>query len=161
MLISVNEFAQGGISKPRNEIIMKFFRLLGESERQGFGGPQIFRTAISNKSRIPEIHTNLESTELKLWYIDLADSYPELNYDEKLVFESIVKSPGPISRRKIEETIGFNEYKVRKSLEGLLSTNKIEMLGKGSATKYVPKIGSKEMLAQLQMLVDQIQGHFK
>lgn len=161
MLISISEFVQGGLSKPRNEIIMKLFRLLGESERQGFGGPQIFRIAINNKFRFPEIHTNLESTELKLWHIDLTDSYPELSSEEKIVFECIVKSSGPISRRQIEEIMNLSEYQVRKSLESLLSTDKIEMIGKGPSTKYIPKIGSKEMITQLQMLVGQIQEHYK
>ncbi len=38
MLVSKEQFVAGGDSRPRNEIIMKLFRLLGASERQGFGG---------------------------------------------------------------------------------------------------------------------------
>jgi predicted HTH transcriptional regulator len=154
MLISISEFVQGGISKPRNEIIMKLFRLLGESERQGFGGPQIFRSAFNSRFRIPEIHTNLESTELKLWYIDLIDSYPELTIEEKKVFECIIKAPGPISKRNIEELLNFSAYQSRKSLESLLEAEKIEMVGKGSATRYLPKMGSNEMITQLQMIIN-------
>ena len=161
MLISISEFVQGGISKPRNEIIMKLFRLLGESERQGFGGPQIFKSAVNNKFRIPEIYTNLESTELKLWYIDLTDSYPELTTEEKRVFECIVKAPGPISKRNIEELLNLSEYQSRKAIESLLATEKIEMVGRGSATKYIPRIGSKEMITQLQMIVSHIQQHYQ
>lgn len=37
MLVSPQQFFLGGDSRPRNEIIMKLFRLLGASERQGFG----------------------------------------------------------------------------------------------------------------------------
>lgn len=157
MLISISEFVQGGISKPRNEIIMKLFRLLGESERQGFGGPKIFRSAVNSEFRIPEVHTSLESTELKLWYIDLADSYPDLTTEEKKVFKCIVKATGPISRRNIKELLNLSEYQSRKAIESLLATEKIEMVGKGSATKYSPRIGSNEMIAQLQMIVNHFQ----
>lgn len=161
MLISINEFVQGGISKPRNEIIMKLFRLLGASERQGFGGPQIFKSATNNAYRIPEIYTNLESTELKLWHIDLVDSYPELSDEEKSVFECIVKAPGPIAKREIENSLNFTGYRVRKSLESLLDSQKIERVGNGPSTRYTPRIGSTEMLTQLQMMVNRIHQFYQ
>ena len=49
MLVSPEQFFLGGDSRPRNEIIMKMFRLLGASERQGFGGPLIYKTAVQNE----------------------------------------------------------------------------------------------------------------
>lgn len=161
MLISINDFVQGGVSKPRNEIIMKLFRLLGESERQGFGGPQIFKSAASNKFRIPEIYTNLEHTELKLWHIDIVNSYPELSEEERYVFECIVKAPRPIAKREIEASLNITEYKVRKALENLLDSQKIERIGNGPSTKYVLKFGSPEMLTQLQMIVNHLQQHYQ
>lgn len=161
MLVSISEFVQGGISKPRNEIIMKSFRLLGASERQGFGGPQIFKSAKSNDYRIPEIYTSLEYTELKLWYIDLIDSYPELSAEERSVYECVIKSPGAISKREIEESLNLTEYRVRKTLESLLSSEKIERVGNGPSTKYIPRIGSKEMLTQLHMMVNSLQKFYK
>ena len=161
MLISVPEFVQGGISKPRNEIIMKLFRLLGASERQGFGGPQIFRSAVNNAYRIPEIYTNLEHTELKLWHIDLVDSYPELTDEEKKVFECIVKAPGAIAKREIENSLDLTEYRVRKALENLLSSKKVDKVGNGPSTKYIPRIGSTEMLTQLHMMVNRIHQQYQ
>lgn len=161
MLISVSEFVQGGISKPRNEIIMKLFRLLGASERQGFGGPQIFKSAKSNDYRMPEVFTNLEHTELKLWHIDLIDSYPELNDEERSVFECIVKAPGSIAKREIEDSLNLTEYRVRKALDSLLNSQKIDRIGNGPSTKYMLHIGSTEMLAQLQMMVNSIQQQYQ
>ena len=64
MLVSPLQFVKGGDSRPRNEIIMKMFRLLGASERQGFGGPLIYKTAATNDFRTPEITTDIEHTEL-------------------------------------------------------------------------------------------------
>ena len=51
MLVSLQQFRTGGDSRPRNEIIMKMFRWLGASERQGYGGPLIYTTTL--KSDIP------------------------------------------------------------------------------------------------------------
>lgn len=48
MLILEIALISGGISKPRNDMIMRMFRLLGESERQGFGGSQIFKYTIES-----------------------------------------------------------------------------------------------------------------
>ena len=48
MLVTKEQFLMGGDSRPRNEIIMKLFRLLGVSEIQGFGGPLIYKNAIKN-----------------------------------------------------------------------------------------------------------------
>ncbi len=161
MLISIDEFVQGGYSKPRNEIIMKLFRLLGASERQGFGGPQIFKFAKSNDYRIPEIYTNLEFTELKLWHIDLVESYPELTNEERKVFECIVKASGPIAKREIQETLNLSEYKVRKTLDYLLESKKVERTGNGPSTKYVLRVGSPEMITQLQIMVNNIYQHYR
>lgn len=156
MLISVNEFVQGGISKPRNEVIMQMFRLIGASERQGFGGPQIFKTAKSNDYRIPEVYTNLEYTELKLWHIDLAESYPELSEEEKSVFECIIKAHGPIARSKIQDSLKLTEYRVKKALETLVVSDKVERIGNGPSVKYKLKTGSKERLAQLHILINDL-----
>ena len=92
MLVSTEQFIIGGDSRPRNEIIMKLFRYLGASERQGFGGPLIFKTAVANDLRRPEIQSDLEHTELRVWNIDLADSYPDLSATEKNVLRYIAKS---------------------------------------------------------------------
>lgn len=161
MLISVSDFVHGGLSKPRNEIIMKAFRLLGASERQGFGGPQIFKSAQNNDYRIPEITTDLEHTELKLWHIDLVHSYPELTEVERDIYGCIIKYSGPISKREIEDMLDLTDYETRKVLTSLLNSDKIEMVGKGPSTKYIPKIGSKEMLTQLHMIVNHLQQFYK
>ena len=47
MLVSPEQFRIGGDSRPRNEVIMKLFRLIGVSDRQGGGGPLIFKSALS------------------------------------------------------------------------------------------------------------------
>lgn len=158
MLISLEDYIRGGKSYPRNDIIMKLFRLLGASERQGFGGPQIFKSAKANDFRLPELKYTLESTELKYWTIDLADSYPEMNNQEKQVFKYILKNDFPVSRKQIEKELDLNTYQVRTTLESLLMDEKIDKIGNGPSTKYSIKMDSTEMLTKLQIMMDNITG---
>lgn len=155
MLISKMQFVMGGDSRPRNEIIMKLFRLLGASERQGFGGPLIYKTAISNDLRRPEIITDIEHTELKIWNIDLADSYPNLSNDEKLVLRYIVKNGADKSLRELAPVLGITEYRVRKAITSLVEEKHIlKREGNGKSTKYFLEMGSIEMLTCLQMALE-------
>ena len=66
MLVSLQQFRTGGDSRPRNEIIMKMFRWLGASERQGYGGPLIYTTTASSGVHTPEVYTDIEKTDLKI-----------------------------------------------------------------------------------------------
>lgn len=155
MLISKMQFVMGGDSRPRNEIIMKMFRLLGVSERQGFGGPLIYKTALSNDFRRPEIITDIEHTELKVWNIDLVDSYPDLTSDEKSVFRYIIKNGADRSLRELAPVLGMTEYRIRKAITSLVEEKHlIQKEGKGKSTKYFLEIGSVEMLTHLQIALE-------
>lgn len=133
---------------------MKLFRLLGASERQGFGGSLIYKTAVQNEFRGPEITTDIEHTELKIWNIDLADSFPDLSVDEKSILRHIVKSGLAQSVNMIRKTLGMTEYKVRKGIEGLEERSLIRKIGNGPSTKYIVEIESIELLTQLQMAME-------
>lgn len=154
MLISRRQFPLGGDSRPRNEIIMKLFRLLGAAERQGFGGPLIFKTALQYDYRSPELDTNLESTELRVWNIDLADSYPELSKEEKSVLRYLHKSMSAISINELSKKTDMTYYRVKKIIHSLKERNFIEQIGSGPSTKYVVKAGSEESLTQIQIAMD-------
>ncbi|MGM7692204.1 ATP-binding protein [Staphylococcus saprophyticus] len=65
MLVTKEEFARGGESKPRNLTIVTLFRKAGFSERAGSGGMKIFRVAKENKLRMPEIESSEGKTEVK------------------------------------------------------------------------------------------------
>lgn len=156
MLVSTKQFLIGGDSRPRNEIIMKLFRLLGASERQGFGGPLIYKTANQNDFRRPEIISNIEHTELRVWNIDLADSYPELGIDEKNILRYIAKNGKHVSVNTIKDALSTTEYKVRKAVQILEEKKLIMKIGNGPSTKYSIAIESVEFLAQLQMAMDSV-----
>ena len=154
MLVSCQQFISGGDSRPRNEIIMKLFRLLGASERQGFGGPLIYKTALLNDFRRPEIVSDIEHTELKVWNIDLGDSYPDLLPDEKQILRLIVKGTRARSVREISRELNLTEYKVRKAIESLETHKLVVKVGNGPSTKYAVAMESIEFLTQLQMAME-------
>ena len=154
MLVSPQQFLMGGDSRPRNEIIMKMFRLLGASERQGFGGPLIYKTAIQHDFRRSEIITDIEHTELKVWNIDLADSYSDLLGEENDILRFIVKSSQAQSVNMIKNKLNISEYRVRKVIEKLEDKHLIRKIGNGPSTKYIVEIESVELLTQLQIMMD-------
>lgn len=159
MLVSPQQFLIGGDSRPRNEIIMKMFRLLGASERQGFGGPLIYKTAIQHDFRRPEVITDIEHTELKVWNIDLADSYPDLSSEEKDILRFIVKNNQAQSVNMIKNKLNLSEYRVRKGIEKLEDRHLIRKIGNGPSTKYIVEMESIELLTQLQMMMDILKKH--
>lgn len=160
MLVSPEQFLTGGDSRPRNETIMKLFRLLGASERQGFGGPLIYKTAIQNDLKRPEIITDIERTELKVWNIDLVDSYPDLSLDEENIFRYIVKSTTPQSINAIRSSLDLTEYRVRKCIQSLEGNNLIIKIGNGPSTKYTVGFEGVEIFTQLQLLMDMLKKTF-
>lgn len=154
MLVSTEQFIIGGDSRPRNEIIMKLFRYLGASERQGFGGPLIFKTAVANDLRRPEIQSDLEHTELRVWNIDLADSYPDLSATEKNVLRYIAKSNEEQSISTIKDALKKSDYSVRKAMQILEERKLIVKKGNGPSTRYGLAIESVEYYTQMQIAMD-------
>ena len=136
---------------------------MGASERQGFGGPLIFKTATEYQFREPEIITDLEHTELKIWNIYLVDSYPDLDKEEKAILRAIMKSPNPLSVYEIMSLTNIGEYKTRKTIKAFTESDNplIEKLGNGRATKYRLLQSSEEILTQLQITLDRLKASFR
>lgn len=139
MMVSIASYAAGGQSFPRNEQLMSLFRYLGLSERQGFGGAQIYKSAFENKFRLPEIETTLEHTKVKIWQVTLMEANPDILPDESLVLELLLKNKTAMSKRELEEATGLNDYRMRKAIDGLVNNRQIQAVGKARATKYMVK----------------------
>ena len=156
MLVSPQQFRTGGDSRPRNEIIMKMFRWLGASERQGYGGPLIYTTTASSGVHMPEVYTDIEKTDLRIWNIDFVDSYPELEDEAKDILRIILKSDVPIAVSKIREKIALSDYKIRKWLAILDEKKLLQRMGSGPATRYAIRETSDEKITQLQIALDNL-----
>jgi len=133
---------------------MKLFRLLGVSERQGFGGPLIYKTAVQNRFRRPEIISDVAHTELRIWNIDLADSYPNLTSEEKAILRFISKNSRAVTVNDIRSKLGITEYKVRKSIQTLEERKLIRKIGNGPSTRYMLEVESVEFFTQMQMAME-------
>ena len=158
MLVTPEQFLAGGESRPRNTIIMKGFRLLGLAERQGFGGLTIVRNTIKNVWRYPDILTDLTHTELKVWNIDLADSFTDLTDDEKKAIKLINKADVGKSLQNLKRELDISEYKTKKIIDKLLEQSIICKIGNGPSTAYV--INNTDMqLAKMEDTIHKIRAN--
>ena len=56
---------------------------------------------------------------MRIWNIDFADAYPELEEEARTILRVILKSTVPIPVSKMRVETGLSDYKVRKWLETL------------------------------------------
>ena len=86
----------------------------------------------------------------------MADSYPELPYEEKQVLRLIAKSAQGISINNIKKSLDISDYKVRKCVESLDGINLVRKEGNGPSSKYFVGFESIEFLTQLQIMMDSL-----
>ncbi len=139
MLIPENEFFIGGTSVPRNELLMKVFRMLGFAERQGFGGSQIYDISLKREYRLPEITTSLQRTSLTVWTTSVINLDHELSENDKLVLSIFIENePGTaLSMSSLGTLVSLSSYQIRKSLNNLISKGYIEHSGAGRSSRYL------------------------
>lgn len=154
MKISVEEFVKGGNPKPRNNTITTLFRKIGISERAGSGGPEIFAFAKDNKLNKPDVQVGVNSTNLKIWMVDLADAHPELSEQEKQILKVLIKEVVPVPSSKIKESVELSKYYFDKSIRKLLEEDLIVQSGQGKGTKYSLKVGTVEHLTSVHKMVN-------
>lgn len=135
MKISKIQFFSGGHSEPRNNTLIQYFRRMGESERAGTGGKEILDVISKNKYRFPELTTNLEYTELKLWCAVPAETYENLSENASTILKYFDKKIN-VKLSDIKNEIELSEYYIRKAINELISKNLISCKGKGRATRY-------------------------
>ncbi|RIO54540.1 ATP-dependent DNA helicase RecG [Staphylococcus hominis] len=150
LLVTKEEFARGGESKPRNSTIVTLFRKAGYSERAGSGGMKIFSVAYKNKFRTPEIQSSEGKTKLKIWKIDLVDSYENLGKEEKIILQYIVKENRNVKMKEIQALEGFTEYLAKTNVNSLIDKGIVKRFGESRSTAYGLKPNSSEMIANIE-----------
>ena len=108
---------------------------------------------------MPEIETTIEKTELKVWRIDLVDSYSDLTAEEKRCLRFVIKSAEAVSVKQVCTDTGYSDYRVRKAFSELVKRGLLEIHGSGPSTRYAVAVDSPEMLTQLQMTVESLKKH--
>ena len=151
MLITKDEYVQGGNSVIRNEILVQLVRLIGIAERQGFGGVKICKTSESLFKQQPEIITDLRETKLKLWTVDALHFREDLSVLDKKIYHILLKNNQPLTRKEIISISENTEHFVKKSLINLLEKGLITTIGNGRSTKYEISFGTQGYLTKIQM----------
>ena len=151
MLITKDEYVQGGNSVIRNETLVQLVRLIGIAERQGFGGVKICKTSESLFKQQPEIITDLRETKLKLWTVDALHFREDLSVLDKKIYHILLKNNQPLKRKEIISISENTEHFVKKSLINLLEKGLITTIGNGRSTKYEISFGTQGYLTKIQM----------
>ena len=151
MLITKDEYVQGGNSVIRNEILVQLVRLIGIAERQGFGGVKICKTSESLFKQQPEIITDLRETKLKLWTVDALHFREDLSVLDKKIYHILLKNNQHLTRKEIISISENTEHFVKKSLINLLEKGLITTIGNGRSTKYEISFGTQGYLTKIQM----------
>ena len=95
---------------------------------------------------------------MRIWNIDFADSYSELEEEAKTILRVILKSTVPIPVSKMRVVTGLSDYKIRKWLETLDEKKLVQKIGNGPATRYIIRETSDEKITQLQIALDNLKA---
>ncbi len=136
MLVTASQFFMGGVSHPRNNTLITFFRQMGISDRAGTGGSTLLNFAKLNKFRAPEIETDLKHTVLKLWIAAPLDSHPEFDDNEQRIYKFLYTHKHGGSVAELEEATGLTKYQVRKILSQFIEQGIVTQTGRARATRY-------------------------
>lgn len=155
--IQKSQFFTGGVSKIRNEILMKLFSLIGKSERQGFGGHVIYEYAAMNNKRLPDLYTDFSTTSLKIWNVDYMNDLPK---NEQMIYSVLYKQLPLASRSQIIDFTNLSTNDFKKAIKGLLDKELIERTGQSRATRYKLKMSSEENLNHMSLLLKELKSDY-
>lgn len=152
MRVSIEEFISGKTSRIRNHVIANLFRKVGISEKAASGGFKIFKTAQKYKLKSPELLRGFDKTIIRIWKIDITQSFKDLTELEQEVMMYVVNNS------YINKSLLISEFKMtpqtsRTTLEKLIKKNYLVKIGKSRATKYILPFDSKENYIMMKKLI--------
>lgn len=74
-------------------IISTLFRRVGIAEKGRSGGPRIFEGVKKNSFRIPKVDTKFDSTEVRIFKINMLESLNSLNEVESSIIKYAMEKP--------------------------------------------------------------------
>ena len=99
---------------------------------------------------MPEIDSSEGKTKLKIWKIDLVDSYENLVEQEKTILQFIVKENRKVKMKEIQTLEGFTEYIAKTNVNSLIEKGIVKRFGESRSTTYGLKPNSSEMIANIE-----------
>lgn len=159
MKVSKEEFIHGSYSVTRNSIISTLFRRVGIAEKGGSGGPRIFDAANKNHLRYPDIRTGFDSTEIRIWKIDMLESLKGLDEVEKVIV-SHVMDRGSFKIKDIVENTKYTDYKVRTTVSRMVKKDILLERGNGKAREYFLNHSEETGMMTFKRLLKQLEDDF-
>ena len=153
--IGKEQMLRGGVSDPRNKILMKMFNMINVGERAGSGVPDIYAVWESEgwKEPIVEEKYNPDRTILKLSF---EKEQKEKKSDEKKVTKksdekkvtkkeleqydavlSYMKSDVEYKLSDISEILGVKVTRTKSIIKGLIEEGNVETIGSTKAKRYI------------------------
>jgi ATP-dependent DNA helicase RecG len=130
--LSKTEYLYNNISVLRNPIVAGVFYRLGIIEKFGTGIARINRAYASSLSK-PDFH--IEENSLRIVLPVIRQDHAGLVKDEIEVY-TVLKRAAKLSRKELDEALGFDKSKTIRTLNNLMSKNLIQKQGQGPGTTY-------------------------
>jgi len=150
MLITLEQYYQGGISIPRNNSIQTMFVLLGFGEKAGSGSTRILSAWEGLHWRKPYIQVSHQPTRFDLFLRMESLISPRSMDALAAIFgediRQLIGSPlialttaqieGSITNTRLQQLIGDHASAISKLLKGLCTSGYLTLSGKGRGTVY-------------------------
>lgn len=159
MKVSKDEFINGSFSVTRNSIISTLFRRVGIAEKGGSGGPRIFEVATKNSLRTPEVDTSFDSTEVRIWKINMLESLSGLNEVETSIIKYAMEKPA-FKIKDIVNSTSYKDHTVRKNVNNLVEKEMLQKIGNGKATMFVLSSSEETGVMTFKRLLKEIEVGF-
>lgn len=159
MKVSKEEFINGSFSVTRNPIISTLFRRVGIAEKGGSGGPRIFEAATKNSLRTPEIDTNFDSTEVRIWKINMLESLNGLNDVETTIVKYAMENP-TFKIKDIVNSTSYKDHTVRKNVNNLVEKEMLQKTGNGKATMFLLNTSEEAGMMTFKRLLKELEVGF-
>jgi predicted HTH transcriptional regulator len=150
--VGLDEAMSGGVSSPRNSVIMKMFNLLDIGERAGSGIPNIYRTWKEQSWDAPE-YTEIFEPDRTVLTLSIK-KVPIKNTDKKVPIKSTDKKPSARTMQQRETILEFirenqiiksvdllsaldvKEERIKKLLQQLVTEGLVESIGSNRNRTY-------------------------
>lgn len=136
MRVSTSDFIRGGTSIARNPKLFNTFLKAKLGEHTGSGGKRIFSITRNLELKHPDISTNVEETNIKIWSIPDMESFINTLKPEWRPAYSLFKKQLIISFGDVKDLYS-TEYQARKALTEMVDAGFISKEGNGKGTKYL------------------------
>ncbi len=141
MRVSTSDFIRGGSSVARNPKLFNTFLKAKLGEHTGSGGKRIFSITRNLELKHPDVSTNIEKTNIKIWSIPDMESFIDTLKPDWRPAYSLFKNQLIISFGDVKDLYPTT-YRARKVLEEMTDAGIISKEGKGKGTKYLVSTNS-------------------